>query len=454
MTDDRQLEALLRDGLAAEARPVVADSGLTERIIATAAADGYHPAEPRLWQNWLMPAVAAALVALLVGSVLFGTKLLHSSSAPPASRLTPIPSLTHPVSPPPTAPHSTAPPASSTTPSRSSIGAPAVGGPVPSGFSGYDLTWVSQDEGWALGTAPCATAPCTSIVRTTDGGQHWIGLPAPTAFLSQTDTCSSDCAQVRSIRFVSAEVGYVFGPNSFWMTTDGGQHWQSEPGNAWGLEVAGTSVLRVSGGQPNCAPGCQFQVQRAAIGSTDWHDVALPGPTQDAGASLSASGNTALLTTTGNPAGGAGSAQSIVFSSTDSGASWSKVGEPCPQGSVENDSLAVSVAQDASAAALCQPRPSQGSSFLVLAAGAGQPFAQKVVVPGAAPGLVTALDRSTVFIGGDRLYRWDGSSITAVSGPSKPRFIGFESATVGRVLADNGLWTTSDGGRTWSPLTY
>ncbi len=34
-------------------------------------------------------------------------------------------------------------------------------------------TFVSTDDGWALGTAPCSHKPCTSIVRTRNGGRTW-----------------------------------------------------------------------------------------------------------------------------------------------------------------------------------------------------------------------------------------------------------------------------------------
>jgi len=451
MTDDRQLEAMLRDGMSAEARPVMADSALTERIISAANSNGGAAADSRLWQNWLMPAVAATLVALLIGSVLFGTKLLHSSGPSPATHQSP--SLSAPVtSPPPSASH-TPKPSASTAPSTGPASSPTIGGPVPDGFQGYELTWVSADEGWALGTAPCTTLPCTSIVRTTDGGQHWIGLPTPKAFLLQHDNCNIGCSVVSSIRFVSPEVGYVFGPNAFYLTTDGGETWQSEPGNALGLELAGSKVVRLSTPQPYCAPGCKYEIQRADVGSTSWQTVTLPAGGQSDNASLSASGNNVVLMTNGNPAGGASNAQSVVFSSTDAGATWSKLGEPCPQASSEIDSTALSVAGNGSIAVLCRARMG-GAMSLAVSTGPGAPFTTVAAIPESDASVVTAANSSTVLVGGTHLYRWDGSTLTAVAGPSAIEFAGFESDQVGRVLANNGIWMTSDGGRNWTQLSY
>jgi hypothetical protein len=74
-------------------------------------------------------------------------------------------------------------PGASTRPGGSGTVGPA-GGPVPAGFHAVDLTFVDVNDGWALGTAPCASAPCTSILRTTDGGLSWAGIPAPRAPLA------------------------------------------------------------------------------------------------------------------------------------------------------------------------------------------------------------------------------------------------------------------------------
>ena len=71
---------------------------------------------------------------------------------------------------------------SSSSPSAVASARPTVGTtaePVPAGFAATSVTRVSPDEGFVLGTAPCARAPCTSIARTRNRGVSWTGLPAP-----------------------------------------------------------------------------------------------------------------------------------------------------------------------------------------------------------------------------------------------------------------------------------
>src|SRR5665213_772581 len=42
------------------------------------------------------------------------------------------------------------------------VAAPA-GGPVPSGFEPASVSFISADDGWVLGSAPCSNPVCTSI---------------------------------------------------------------------------------------------------------------------------------------------------------------------------------------------------------------------------------------------------------------------------------------------------
>jgi len=95
------------------------------------------------------------------------------------------------------------------------------GGPVPSGFTATSVTFVSAQEAFVLGTAPCPNAPCTSIVRTLGRGASWRGLTAPLVPLS-----SPGGTGVWGIRFAMPEHGFVFG-DGLWESTDGGQHWAS-----------------------------------------------------------------------------------------------------------------------------------------------------------------------------------------------------------------------------------
>jgi hypothetical protein len=146
-------------------------------------------------------------------------------------------------------------PAASPSVSRSAPRAPATGvpisvtqpsgGPVPAGFRAASVTFVSTQEAFVLGTAPCKHAPCTSIVRTRDRGVSWRGLPAPVVRLGQP---GSTGPAVWGIRFATPEHGFVFG-NGLWVTTDGGEHWFAAPypgGSIMSLEIIDRQVLAVT----------------------------------------------------------------------------------------------------------------------------------------------------------------------------------------------------------------
>ncbi len=129
---------------------------------------------------------AAALVALVAlagcGSSKPGS--VQSSTAPSA-----------PVTASPSAAAATSPPTSGS-PSTQAAGPIDV----------QDVSFVSTDQGWALGSG--------ELVTTTDGGASWIRLPGPPAGAAH-------------IRFASPEVGYAWTTNgSLWITTDGAASWQ------------------------------------------------------------------------------------------------------------------------------------------------------------------------------------------------------------------------------------
>ncbi|HEX8092940.1 WD40/YVTN/BNR-like repeat-containing protein [Jatrophihabitans sp.] len=493
----------LRQALVAEARTVSAGPAFTERVIGAAqastatlptavpgplsgprsgpfpgpfSADDGSSAGQRGWRGWILPAAAAAVVAVLLAGVLVGTSLLRPDRQPPAAQPSPTSSSTSAPAPNGT-PSATARPTPSTSPSGGAStpvqgGLPA-GGPVPAGFKAVDLTWVSTDVGYALGTAPCVSAPCTSILRTVDGGKSWVGLPAPNAMLSQTDTCSNSCDLVTHLRFANPDVGYAFSFNALFLTTDGGKHWarQQPDGSAYSLEIVDGMALRVLGQAPSCAPGCKFRVQRAAIGGTEWDDVALPPGARSAGAQLAASGRTAVLATFGNPAGGAQDATSVLFTSTDGGATWRKVGEPCPRtsGGGEVDTVAVTVAPDASITGLCTPRGDSGPKFTMTSTDGGAHFTAAPPSLGAATGdVLGAASATTLLVSLDQLYRstdggqhWQRTG-NGGKGPGAASWIGFENSSVGRVLEVDGpgtaasgtVWTTTDAGRSWRANTF
>jgi hypothetical protein len=101
---------------------------------------------------------------------------------------------------------------------------PAPGGAVPRGFRAASVTFTSESEGWVLGTEPCRSGSCPSVLRTTDGGVHWIAVPAPGAPLNVDSRLGVD-----ELRFADTEDGFAFGGSALWTTHDGGARWRDLP---------------------------------------------------------------------------------------------------------------------------------------------------------------------------------------------------------------------------------
>ncbi len=93
------------------------------------------------------------------------------------------------------------------------------------------MSFVSADQGWALGSG--------ELVTTTDGGASGTRLPGPPAGAAH-------------IRFASPQVGYAWSTaGSLWITTDGAASWQ--PGGlaqVLSLQTAAGWVWSIVGAQP------------------------------------------------------------------------------------------------------------------------------------------------------------------------------------------------------------
>jgi photosystem II stability/assembly factor-like uncharacterized protein len=180
-----------------------------------------------------LAAVAAVAIVLVGGSLLLGGLAPSSDVGGPSSGPVGGSPSTGAVSPSPSV-------------GPSSLG--PVGGPIPADFQPASATFTSADDGWLLGTATCAGAPCTAIVRTTDGGRTWASIPAPDAALLPGGSGTSG---VSGLRFADALDGWAFGPD-LWATHDGGATWHrvslpglSADGQVMTLETAAGAVHAV-----------------------------------------------------------------------------------------------------------------------------------------------------------------------------------------------------------------
>jgi photosystem II stability/assembly factor-like uncharacterized protein len=162
---------------------------------------------------------AAAIVMLVAGVALLGRPVAGPSGGGPGPSGGVASSATSAETSGPS------PTGSSTATATTSPPAGPAGGPVPAGFQPVSVTFASANAGWVLGAAPCAGGGCAAvIVRTTDGGRTWAGIPAPVSGIASSDSPQGPAA-VRGLRFANALDGWAFGPGLF-ATHDGGATWR------------------------------------------------------------------------------------------------------------------------------------------------------------------------------------------------------------------------------------
>jgi photosystem II stability/assembly factor-like uncharacterized protein len=172
---------------------------------APASAPPPQPRRRRLGE--LLALSAGALVAAAVAAVVLTVGSGHRHASPSRRAV----SAHHLASPHHSARHHRAVSRQQGTPhTPSPMRAPA--GPVPPGFSPESFTAIGEYTWWLLGTAPCSSPPCTSIVRTDDGGRRFVGIPAPRT------------SQVDQLRFANPDDGFAYGPQ-LWVTHDAGADW-------------------------------------------------------------------------------------------------------------------------------------------------------------------------------------------------------------------------------------
>jgi len=451
---DSSVERALRASLAAQARQAPSGAGLPERILAAVDSPQPEPLEPpleppRRWVGWALPAVAAAaaVAAVAVGISVIGNS--GNPGAPAADRDHShrfggnLHSSTFAV---PT--HVITPPSTPTTTATETAGLRQV--------RIIDLTFVGSNDGWALATAACPTGRCTELLRTHDG-THWSRLAAP----------SFRFPAVAHIRFANDGIGYAFGPSAFYVTNDGGRTWQRQPGGALALETFNGNVIRVTSPQSGCPGPCNVSTEVVPIGSTAWTSVPLTAG-QDRGTGIAAvgvylsrGGDDAYVLATQNPAGGAQNETSTLFRSTNNGGAWSRRSEPCPQRGGEVDSTAVAAGAQGDVAVLCVARSGTGRAFVAVSRDAGARFASAgVPLPVRYPTLLAGDARTVLAAAGPSglAVSRDGGATwqLAPDVPGGITFVGFENSQVGRVVAQHGrsIWTTRDGGRSWTPVTF
>lgn len=465
-----EFENRLRAQLAEQARHAPDGDALAEQIITGLDRANITPIHRhRQWRTWTLPLIAAAAVAAVALALVGVGHLGRTPHHPVAASTSTRPSSTSVLTPSPTGSPTITPPSQTSTVLSQD---PAH---LLTNVRVLDLTFVSNDEGWALATAACldptsSTPLCTAMLHTTNGGTSWRSVPTPPANVPVGASCAAPC--VEHIRFANDRIGYAFGPATLFMTTDGGTSWTRQTSGADALETLDGNVIRVVHAGQGCPPGCVYGIQTALIGTSAWRSVALPGAMSDTtgvGVALTRTGSAAYLAVLRNTAGG-GDARTSLYRSSDNGATWTNSGEPCPSaGATEVDTTQLTSGADSSVTVLCTPRLAQTGQFISTAYASRPGFqpgsrsalstvhASAATAIGSATGaILLVVDDKSVFRstdGGQTFARLAGK---ADSVPAGATWIGFESTTAGRAVSADGrtIWTTRDAGLTWTAHSF
>jgi photosystem II stability/assembly factor-like uncharacterized protein len=333
---------------------------------------------------------------------------------------------------------------------------------VPKGFTAVEYTFISNDVGWALGSAPCSQPPCTSLLRTRDGGRTWVGVPAPRVELHYPcarPTCGS-IPFAGHVIFADERNGWVYG-SVLYVTHDGALHWHQVPplqGIVGVLAGNGTVLVlhQFTRHEGQCVePDCSIVASEADSGSDSFRQVPLP---------TFAYGNY------GWPARHAdkiwllvgGSKNNTLFRSVDAGQHWSTLHVPC----ANSGAAQLDVTASGELWTVC---PSESSTndppgYLLVSPDGGTTWNPPRPIPhGHDPqqgvlGIAVSADghgyanvaSDTLLVTNDDGQHWQRSLYI----PKRYlESIGSQDATHAHALAgapSTGMWRTTDGGAHWT----
>jgi hypothetical protein len=351
------------------------------------------------------------------------------------------------------------------------------------GFQVLSMSFVSDLNGFALGTVSCGSGRCDALLASTDGGAGWSQLTTPTTAAptpgSQAGTvvtCPGGQPCDAQVRFATPRIGYAYDP-SLEVTTDGGAHWQQPSASSvTSLEAADGTAVRVATPAAPGGGGCSgapSQLSVAPVGSSTWQALPAPPGAPISPPGLDRPGQRLVLAGYGSPAGGV-RATAQIDRSGDGGKTWA--GGPDSCGGTDGYASAVALAPPDVLVLLCQhqmPLASggYGPAWVRVSANFGATFGPDEQVPSdvsaqpgtimryqlAAAGSGRVLVTETGTSGSQALLSENGGqswSATLSMAAGDVVLVGYQDPLTGRIALGSQVWTTRNGGSTWTASEF
>jgi photosystem II stability/assembly factor-like uncharacterized protein len=320
-----------------------------------------------------------------------------------------------------------------------------------------DYSFVSDGEGWMLGSVPCASGnDCPGVVlHSVNGGASWASVgasPFPVQY-----PCARPCGNhpfAGAVRFADPLHGYLFA-DELAVTDDGGHSWRDSHLQVPLLAGDSTSVLAVV---LNCPPGgsnCIPDLERAPVGGM-FEPTQFPGFAYGNLGWFARQGTTAWLLLGGSRA-------NVLLRTRDDGRSWKGLAVPCP---ASGGAQLLASTGTAVLWTVCGGNNPAGQRLLT-SSDAGTTWTASPILPkpnptqsvqaiaptGPSSGYLQADDQQ-IWATTDNGQHWNVSYQSPPGADNFPYMLGVEDPAHAHFLSLHAVHFTSDGGHSWTAVTF
>lgn len=330
---------------------------------------------------------------------------------------------------------------------------PPIGPPRPS-IWGFDLAG-SSSTGWLLlsnCSQPMAGQCQYLVAATADGGQTWS---APVQVGPSYDP--GDGGAPRTVRFINALDGFVYGSGGAFATHDGGKSWSALDLHATFFSAMAGRGQTVWAATYPCPKGtlCPYDVRSSHDGGRSW-SAPRQLPVGFFPSDLIPVGTSSALIS--------GPSSGDLEMTSDGGNTWRAIKGQCSEGYFRAP-VASSDGQEIWELCLGVPGDASAVKVLFVSEDGGKSWSQKASSQGQLPSLGTQVslistrphkllvstDQTPLLLTGDAGASWSQVGTSPAGGTLR---LAFANASDGWAMdaAQTAIWRTTDGGESWTRL--